>query len=109
VRVPRWYWKVAVVARPGGTLGALGFLVSQADLVDRAVSELRADEAAVDVAATFQVPVTRVAELTGLDFGSLAAREAPAVTGFAREGGTSPAEEIRLTSTEDICIPWANE
>src|SRR5262249_42079620 len=108
VRVPRWYWKVAVVARPGGTLGALAFLVSQADLVDRAVSDLRADEAAVDIATAFQVPVQRIAELTGLDFGPLAAREAPSVAGLGREAAGKPAEEVSLTSVEDIRIPWAD-
>jgi endonuclease G len=108
VGVPRWYWKVAVAARPGGTLGALGFLVSQADLVDRAVSDLRAEEAAVDVATTFQVPVTRIADLTSLDFGPLAAREAPSVAGLGREVASAPTEEIRLMSPEDIRIPWAD-
>jgi endonuclease G len=108
VSVPRWYWKVAVVARPDGTLGALGFLVSQADLVDRAVSDLRPDEAAVDVAATFQVPVSRIAELTGLDFGPLSAREAPSVAGLGREVGGALAEGIRLTSPGEIHIPWAD-
>jgi endonuclease G len=108
VRVPRWYWKVAVVARPGGTLGALGFLVSQADLVDRAVSDLRSDEAAVDVAATFQVPVSRIAELTGLDFGPLSACEAPSVAGFGREAGGILAGGVRLTAPEEIVIPWAD-
>jgi endonuclease G len=108
VRVPRWYWKVAVVARPGGTLGALGFLVSQADLVDRAVSDLRSDEAAVDVAATFQVPVSRIAELTGLDFGPLSACEAPSVAGFGREAGGILAGGVWLTAPEEIVIPWAD-
>jgi hypothetical protein len=107
VQVPRWYWKVAVVARPGGTLGALGFLVSQADLVDRAVSDLRAEEAAIDVAETYQVPVMRIAEVTGLDFGPLAALEAPSVAGLGREIVGVAAEQVRLTSPEDIRIPWA--
>jgi endonuclease G, mitochondrial len=107
VLVPRWYWKVAVLVRPGGTLGALGFLVSQSKLVDRAVADLQEQEAAVDVAATFQVPVARIVELTGLDFGQLAGSEAPTVAGFGNEASLGDDSEILLRSKDEIRIPWA--
>ena len=106
VRVPRWYWKVAVLVRPGGNLGALGFLVSQSKLVDRAVADLEEQEAAVDVASTFQVPVARIVELTGLNFGKLAASEAPSVAGFGNEATLGDETEIALRSKDEIRIPW---
>ncbi len=64
--IPRDFWKVAVMIRPNGRPAALGFIVSQESLLDEA-----AEEAAVDVARTYQVPVARVEELSGLDFGPL--------------------------------------
>ena len=106
VKVPRWYWKVAALVRPDGTLGVLGFLVSQADLANQAVANLRAEEAAVDVASTFQVPVTRIARLTGLDFGPLASREAPTVAGFGREASVEVEAMVQINSKEEIRIPW---
>ena len=106
VKVPRWYWKVAALVRPEGTLGVLGFLVSQADLASQAVANLRAEEAAVDVASTFQVPVTRIARLTGLDFGPLASREAPTVAGFGREASVEDEAMVQINSKEEIRIPW---
>jgi endonuclease G, mitochondrial len=107
VLVPRWYWKVAVLVRPGGTLGALGFLVSQSKLVDRAMADLQEQEAAVDVASTFQVPVARIVELTGLNFGKLATRQAPSVAGFGNEATLGDESEIALRSKDEIRIPWA--
>ena len=107
VLVPRWYWKVAVLVRPDGTLGTLGFLVSQSKLVDRAMADLGEQEAAVDVASTFQVPVARIVELTGLDFGRLATSEAPSVSGFGNEAALGDDAEIPLRSKDEIRIPWA--
>ena len=92
---------------PTEALGALGFLVSQSKLVDRAVADLQEQEAAVDVASTFQVPVARIVELTGLDFGQLAKSEAPSVAGFGNEATLGDESEITLRSKDEIRIPWA--
>jgi DNA/RNA endonuclease G (NUC1)/V8-like Glu-specific endopeptidase len=99
VKVPRQYWKVAVIARPNGKLAALGFLVSQEKLLTPDVLK----EKAVDVARTFQVPVSRVEELTGLNFGSLRTMDGSSVAGFGREAATARA----LESLDDIVLPPA--
>ena len=99
VAIPRQFWKVAVVIRSNGKLAALGFLVSQADLIAPVV-----EEAAIDMARTFQVSITDIEEKTGLDFGKLSALEAASVDRFSLEAGaTLPLEsfdDIRLPATE---------
>jgi DNA/RNA endonuclease G (NUC1) len=98
VAIPRQFWKVAVVARPNGKLAALGFVVSQADLIAPVV-----EEAAIDVARTFQVPIADIEEQTGLDFGALHALEAGSVDTFGLEAGAT----VPLESFEDIRLPAA--
>jgi DNA/RNA endonuclease G (NUC1) len=78
VRIPKEFWKVAVVARPNGRLGALGFVVSQEALIR--------DEVSFDVTAVarmFQTSITHVERLTGLDFGPLRQLPAGRVESFA--------------------------
>jgi DNA/RNA endonuclease G (NUC1)/V8-like Glu-specific endopeptidase len=99
VAIPRQFWKVAVVARPNGKLAALGFLVSQADLIAPVV-----EEAAVDVARTFQVPIGEIEKLTGLDFGKLRGLEAASVERFGLEAGAT----LPLESFDDIRLPAAD-
>ncbi len=98
VAIPRQFWKVAVVVRPNGKLAALGFVVSQADLIAPVV-----DEAAIDIARTFQVPISSLEEQTGLDFGKLGALEAGSVDRFGLEAGTN----LALESFDDIRLPTA--
>jgi DNA/RNA endonuclease G (NUC1) len=93
VRVPKRYWKVAAVARPGGKVAALGFVVSQEELLRAVVSF---DPAAV--ARTFQVAVRAVGRATGLDFGPLPDRDAGSVDSFA----PGEPEERELGSLADI-------
>jgi endonuclease G, mitochondrial len=64
-KLPRQFWKVVVIGRPGGGLSATAYLLSQ--------SQLLHDLEAFTYGAyrTFQVPVAQVAMLTGLDFGDL--------------------------------------
>jgi endonuclease G len=96
VRVPRQFWKVAVLAR-GGRLFALGFEVNQGELLREFVSFTP-----TDVARTFQVPVRQVEAATGLRFGALVTLDAGQVTDFA------PGEPSKrpLAAFEDIVIPW---
>lgn len=98
VRVPRQFWKVAVIPRPNGRAAALGFLVSQAELIHPVV-----EEAAVDVARTFQVPVGKIEGLTGLDFGALRTMDGTSVDRFGREA----TEERELETLDDIRLPAA--
>ena len=100
LQIPRDFWKVAVMIRPEGRLAALGFIVSQESLLGEAV-----EEAAVDVARTYQVPVARVEELTGLDFGPLRGWDTGRVDGFGREA----VERRELESYDDIALPADGE
>ena len=97
VPIPRDFWKVAAMIRPNGRLATLGFIVSQESLVGK--------EAAVDVARTYQVPVTHVEELTGLDFGPLRGFDTGQVDGFGREA----AGRTELESFDDIALPTDDE
>jgi endonuclease G len=68
-RLPRQFWKVVVIARPGGGLSATGYLLSQS----RLITDLEAFT--YGAYRTFQVPVHQVALLTGLDFGDLSSSD----------------------------------
>jgi endonuclease G len=100
VPIPRDFWKVAVMIRPNGKPAALGFIVSQESLLGTAL-----EEAAVDVARTYQVPVARVEELSGLDFGPLRGFDTGRVDGFGREA----AESRELETYDDIALPGDGE
>jgi DNA/RNA endonuclease G (NUC1)/V8-like Glu-specific endopeptidase len=97
VRIPKQFWKVAVVVRPNGKPAALGFIVSQADLIRPVV-----EEAAIDVARTFQTPIRAIQDLTGLDFGLLGQLEAASLDRFGLE---STGAGLPLESFEDIRLP----
>jgi endonuclease G len=63
VQLPRQFWKVVAMARETGELSVTGYLLSQATLLD----DLPGDEAfSYGAYRTFQVPVSRIAALTGL-------------------------------------------
>ena len=96
LQIPRDFWKVAVMIRPNGRPAALGFLISQESLLGEAV-----EEAEVDVARTYQVPVARVEELSGLDFGPLRKRDTGRVEGFGREA----VGRAELETYDDIAMP----
>ncbi len=66
MRIPEEFWKVVVMPKSGG-LSATGYLVSQAKLVADIVEE----EFAFGKFKTFQVPVSRIVKLTGMEFGKL--------------------------------------
>jgi endonuclease G len=69
VQLPRQFWKVVAMVKESGELSATGYLLSQAALID----ELEAAPAEFSYGAyrTFQVPVSRVEDLTRLSFGAL--------------------------------------
>jgi endonuclease G len=63
VQLPRQFWKVVAMVKEDGALSVTGYLLSQAALLD----DLPAEEAfSYGAYRTFQVPVRRVATLTGL-------------------------------------------
>lgn len=95
--IPRQYWKVAVLARSDGRLASLGFVVSQEALIRPIV-----DEAAVDVARTFQIAIRAIEQWTGLDFGKLRQYDVGSVASF----DAAEAAGIReLQTLEDITLP----
>lgn len=63
-QLPAEFWKVAVLAREDGSLSATGYLQTQKNLLDNL-------EFAFGAYKTYQVPITRIEQLTGLDFGRL--------------------------------------
>jgi endonuclease G, mitochondrial len=69
VALPRQYWKVVAMVTGGGRLSATGYLLSQAALLD----DLGPEEFSFGAYRTFQVPVARLARLTGLDLAAFAA------------------------------------
>ncbi|MEH7844460.1 DNA/RNA non-specific endonuclease [Bacillus safensis] len=65
VKIPEEFWKVAVMVRDDGELSATAYLMSQKQLI----SHLEA--AGFGAFRTFQVKVSMIEALTGLDFGDL--------------------------------------
>ena len=63
VQLPRQFWKVVAMAKRSGELSVTGYLLSQAALLDGLEA---AEEFSYGAYRTFQVPVRRIAELSGL-------------------------------------------
>jgi endonuclease G len=80
VQIPKQFWKVAVVGRPGGKVAALGFIVSQEKLL-RSMGDI--SFGAMAVAETFQTSVANVEAASGLSFGKLKGVDAGGVQNFA--------------------------
>jgi len=98
VRLPRQFWKVAVMVRAEDhRLSATGYLVSQAKLIQGLEVEEAFDYGAY---RTFQVPVAKVGELTQLDFGALLHAD-PLAQQEVAGAGAQPREIAR---PEDLVI-----
>jgi endonuclease G, mitochondrial len=69
VQLPRQFWKVAVMVKESGELSATGYLLSQEELI--AGLEVLPEAFSYGAYKTFQVPVRRIEELTGLSLGHL--------------------------------------
>jgi len=90
-RLPRAFWKVAAWAGADGSLAATGYLLDQSALLDAVLgSAASAVEPDLGAYRTYQVPVGRLADLTGLDLGPLVAADrlpaARAAAAVARTG-----------------------
>lgn len=83
VRIPRRFWKIAAW-RSGDELTTAGFVLDQSALVDTRETTLVVPPLAAF--RTFQVPVSAIATLTGLDLGPLLASDVLVQPG-ARETG----------------------
>ncbi|WP_223173671.1 DNA/RNA non-specific endonuclease [Georgenia yuyongxinii] len=93
VALPRQFWKVVAMVTGAGRLSATGYLLSQAAFLD----DLGPEEFSFGAYRTFQVPVTRLARLTGLDLAAFAAGDPLG----ALETTPLPRELIRL---DDIVL-----
>ncbi|MGL5929247.1 MAG: DNA/RNA non-specific endonuclease [Dermatophilaceae bacterium] len=113
VQVPRRFWKVAAWNRQGA-LAATAYLLDQSSLLDVVLAEeagapMNEDEVAqvleLGPFRTFQVPVTDVADLTGLALGPLPAadRYQPPADGTVVEPPARPGWRP-LTSVADIAL-----
>ncbi|MGW5741791.1 DNA/RNA non-specific endonuclease [Amycolatopsis sp. NPDC003861] len=94
VQLPRQFWKVVAMVKKDGTLSATAYLLSQEELIHGLETATEFDYGAY---RTYQVPVRRIAELTGLSFGDLEA--ADPLTGLE---STSQAQEVR--SAADLML-----
>lgn len=102
--LPRAFWKVAAWAGADGSLAATGYLLDQSALLE-AVVGTAASAAEPDLGAyrTYQVPVGRLADLTGLDLGPLvAADRLPAVRTAAAAARTGYG--VELTAYADVVL-----
>jgi endonuclease G, mitochondrial len=101
VKLPRQFWKVAVMVKRNGQLSATGYLLSQESLIKQNLEEEVAPVADFSFAAyrTFQVPVTQIEGLTGLSFGPLSQHDPV---------GASPLESMdvvrEIDSHEDLVL-----
>jgi endonuclease G len=99
IRIPLRFWKVAAWvepdARAGGALAAAGFVLDQSELVDLGTI---AAVARLGSFRTFQVPISDIAALSGIDFGDLVVADVLRA-GTARPDGWSELDrfsDIRL-------------
>ncbi|WP_068166700.1 DNA/RNA non-specific endonuclease [Rhodococcus phenolicus] len=73
VALPRQYWKVVAMRKSDGTLSATGYLLSQAALLDEFLAG--PEEFSFGAYRTYQVPVRRIASMTGLGFDAYVAAD----------------------------------
>ena len=64
VQIPAEFWKIAVIAKKDGNLSATAYLQTQKNLIENL-------EFAYGEYKTYQVPITKIEALTGLDFDNL--------------------------------------
>jgi DNA/RNA endonuclease G (NUC1) len=91
-------WKVAVIEKPDGGLGALGFLGNQSEPLLPSVGEVTR----IAEMWTFQVRVAEIERLTGLDFRVL--RDADFFDPDSL--GEKDGPQRIIVSYDDVLIPW---
>jgi endonuclease G len=95
VQLPKQYWKVVAMVNDDGALSATAYLLSQESLLRGLEAFSFADY------KTFQVPVRRVEELTGLDFGDLKEADPADVLELAEREALGAREIVTL---EDLTL-----
>ncbi|PUB16616.1 DNA/RNA non-specific endonuclease [Paenisporosarcina sp. OV554] len=64
VQIPAEFWKIAIMVKEDGNLSATAYLQTQKNLIENL-------EFAYGEYKTYQVPITKIEAITGLDFGCL--------------------------------------
>ncbi|MET0190289.1 MAG: serine hydrolase, partial [Pseudonocardia sediminis] len=100
--IPLRFWKIGAFVT-GGVLGTTGYLLDQTAQVGDVTERAEGDPPPLGPYRTFQVPVARIGELTGLELGPLVAADALAAPTPAGTG------DRRLTSYADIVLRPAPE
>jgi endonuclease G, mitochondrial len=72
IRLPRQFWKIAAMVKNDGQLSVTGYLLSQTALLDDVLGR---EEFSFGAYRTFQVPVQRIADLTGLQLADFVAAD----------------------------------
>jgi endonuclease G len=88
VQLPRQFWKVVAMVKQSGDLSATAYLLSQDQLIKGL--EIAAEAFSYGAYRTYQVPVRRVEDITGLSFGPLAD-----VDPLGRQEATMTAREVQ--------------
>ncbi len=96
--IPSAFWKVVAYRSRGGELRAVGFVLHQADLISNLAVE-RFDVGRFDLR---QVRISRIEELTGLDFKGLRNVDPMAATGVREVFEGAVVAERKLNSAADI-------
>ena len=94
VQLPRQFWKVVAMVTTRGRLSVTGYLLSQATLLEDLESD---EEFSYGAYRTFQVPVRRIAALTGLGL-------APYVAADPLEGLEATPLPRELLRPEDLIL-----
>lgn len=85
-KIPADFWKVVTVVKDDGTLSATAYIQTQENMIDDL-------EFAYGAYETYQVPVRKIEEITGLDFGDLSKYDPIANVEFTG---------LRITDENDI-------
>lgn len=100
-RIPVSHWKIAVVQKPNKRVAAVGFLLAQTQylkpLLETMPFKLNPYTLSEIMSNEFQVPISKIMELTGLDFSMLLEHDS-----FDALEGAS--EIRRITSLSDIVV-----
>ncbi|WP_329608037.1 DNA/RNA non-specific endonuclease [Microbacterium sp. KUDC0406] len=95
IRIPLRFWKVAAWC-DDDVLACAGFVLDQSELVDTAEGRLTVPP--LGAFRTFQMPVSAIDDMTGIDFGALV--DADVLSGRAARGEAWP----ELTEPGDIVL-----
>ena len=103
IRVPRRFWKVAAWVDSEGDLAAAGFVLDQSTLLELENGILAV--APLGAFRTFQVPISDIGALAGVDFGPLASVDVFGDGAELRRGAMwrelSESADIRLARSGD--------